>query len=355
MADIFISYAREDREIARALAQALADQGWSVWWDRNIPIGRRFHDVIQRELTATRCVIALWSAAALGSPWVREEAQDGLDRNILAPAKIGIVQLPIGFRTVQTADLSDWNGNPAHPSLIQLVEHIRSVLGGASPREQDEARRADEAEAAPKNGASGRHWLKWMTAAGLAVLVGFAGVMAWQQWPTREQPGPVETTRKDQKITPPPDTPSPSITEPINLLAPENGGKVLKASNTSWLNTVDGDDKSYGTLYLGEEAVYAFKDEKPATFNAFAVLILGTAETNLNEFALFYSNDPIGPFTQIRKFQTENILYLAKPYQTFSFPTVTAKYLKVRIISSYSHVFNYVYVHEFQLLGNFST
>jgi TIR domain len=70
MADIFISYAREDRETAKTLAQALAVQGWSVWWDRHIPSGRRFHDVIQRELTGARCVIALWSTAALGSPWV---------------------------------------------------------------------------------------------------------------------------------------------------------------------------------------------------------------------------------------------------------------------------------------------
>jgi hypothetical protein len=32
MADIFISYAREDRETTKTLAQALtATQGWSVW------------------------------------------------------------------------------------------------------------------------------------------------------------------------------------------------------------------------------------------------------------------------------------------------------------------------------------
>jgi hypothetical protein len=104
MADIFISYAREDWETAKMLAHALAAQGWSVWWDRRIPTGRRFHEVIQRELTAARCVIALWSTAALSSPWVREEAQDGLDRDILVPAKIEMVRLPIGFRTVQTAD-----------------------------------------------------------------------------------------------------------------------------------------------------------------------------------------------------------------------------------------------------------
>ena len=136
MADIFISYAREDRETAKTLAQRLADQGWSVWWDRHIPSGRRFYDVIERELTAARCVIVLWSTAALDSPWVREEAQDGLDRDILVPARIETVRLPIGFRTIQTADLSDWAGDQAHPGLAQLVEDITVALSGTPSRER---------------------------------------------------------------------------------------------------------------------------------------------------------------------------------------------------------------------------
>jgi hypothetical protein len=37
MSDIFISYAREDRPRAEAIAKALEEHGWSVWWDWNIP------------------------------------------------------------------------------------------------------------------------------------------------------------------------------------------------------------------------------------------------------------------------------------------------------------------------------
>jgi hypothetical protein len=39
MADIFISYARPDRARAKALAEALERNGWSVWWDRGILLG----------------------------------------------------------------------------------------------------------------------------------------------------------------------------------------------------------------------------------------------------------------------------------------------------------------------------
>ena len=52
MAEIFISYASENRERARALAQTLGARGWSVWWDREIPLGKSFDEVIEKALAA---------------------------------------------------------------------------------------------------------------------------------------------------------------------------------------------------------------------------------------------------------------------------------------------------------------
>ena len=46
MSDIFISYARADRPRAEAIAKALEEHGWSVWWDWNIPGGEAFRQVI---------------------------------------------------------------------------------------------------------------------------------------------------------------------------------------------------------------------------------------------------------------------------------------------------------------------
>jgi len=40
MADVFLSYAREDQAFAQRLAQALEAEGFSVWWDRTIPPGK---------------------------------------------------------------------------------------------------------------------------------------------------------------------------------------------------------------------------------------------------------------------------------------------------------------------------
>jgi hypothetical protein len=56
MSELFISYDSSDRERARMLADALTALGWSVWWDRDIPPGRSFSEVIADALMDARCV-----------------------------------------------------------------------------------------------------------------------------------------------------------------------------------------------------------------------------------------------------------------------------------------------------------
>lgn len=58
MAEVFISYTSADRDRAKALAEALAAQGWSVWWDRTIPPGRMFDEVIEEALDAAATLAA---------------------------------------------------------------------------------------------------------------------------------------------------------------------------------------------------------------------------------------------------------------------------------------------------------
>ena len=133
MADIFISYAREDVEPARRLAAELKKRGWSVFWDRRIPAGRRFEDVIEEELRAAGCVIVLWSTAANKSKWVRDEAREVGKRNVLVPALIEAVEPPMGFRSIQAANLIDWQGEGTHEGFEWLLEDIRRY-GPPSPR-----------------------------------------------------------------------------------------------------------------------------------------------------------------------------------------------------------------------------
>ena len=42
MADIFLSYSREDRPFAEALTRLVEQGGHNVWWDRDIDSGSEF-------------------------------------------------------------------------------------------------------------------------------------------------------------------------------------------------------------------------------------------------------------------------------------------------------------------------
>jgi hypothetical protein len=97
LSDIFISYAREDRGRAKQLAEALKAQGWSVFWDRTIPPGKTWREVIAKALHEARCVVVAWSEASIASGWVHEEAEEGHERKILVPIFFEEVKPPMGF------------------------------------------------------------------------------------------------------------------------------------------------------------------------------------------------------------------------------------------------------------------
>ena len=129
MNEIFVSYARSDRNRALQLVEYLSSQGWSVWWDGVIPHGEHFDEVIEKALAAAKCVVVLWSKESIKSRWVRNEASEGADREILLPALLERVTPPLQFRSIQTADLSDWHGDPVHPELNRLLQTIGKKLG----------------------------------------------------------------------------------------------------------------------------------------------------------------------------------------------------------------------------------
>ena len=131
MSDIFISYSREDRARVRAIAESLMDLGWSVWWDPEIPLGQRYAEVIHRELLAARAVVVVWSEASINSHWVREEAEEGLERELLVPLKLDAVKPPLGLRSMQMTDLSQWQGDRGAAGFQALVDHLGQVLGVA--------------------------------------------------------------------------------------------------------------------------------------------------------------------------------------------------------------------------------
>ena len=78
MSRVFLSYAREDVDAAKQLAEHLSHAGHQVWWDRHLHGGSRFAVEIDRELKQAEAVLVLWSEISVASAWVQDEAAETL-------------------------------------------------------------------------------------------------------------------------------------------------------------------------------------------------------------------------------------------------------------------------------------
>ncbi len=153
--DVFISYSREDRPKVEKIAHALNQRGLRVWWDPEIKTGAGFRQEIGDALNSTRSVIVMWSRYSVASRFVADEADEGAAREILFPALIDNVDIPLGFRQIQTADLTHWRGNlndNAFKAFISAVGDGAANARGAPDRRPQPAPASPEpaAEAPPK-------------------------------------------------------------------------------------------------------------------------------------------------------------------------------------------------------------
>ena len=139
-APVFLSYAREDVDVAQALAEALHADGHLVWWDRRLGGGDDFSVEIERQLAAARVALVLWSASSVQSGFVRDESSRARDAGKLLPVRIEDVALPLGFGMLHTLDLIAWDGEADDDACRALREEVRrqvsrtpSTLVGAGP------------------------------------------------------------------------------------------------------------------------------------------------------------------------------------------------------------------------------
>lgn len=128
MSDVFISYAREDMDSVRELVAALEHHGFSVFWDRDTAIGEEFELRIENALAEAKCVVVVWSASSIRSRWVRGEAHEGLDRNILIPVRLDESKLPLPFRGLEAAYIGDWPDRMRRIEFQKLFDAIRLLV-----------------------------------------------------------------------------------------------------------------------------------------------------------------------------------------------------------------------------------
>lgn len=170
MADVFLSYAREDLDRAETVAAALEEAGYSVWWDRNLGGGSEYSTEIERALAAAAAVVVLWSKSSVHSAWVRDEAAKGRDTGRLIPATIDGTEPPLGFGQHHTIDLQRLSRR-RRGGIEHVVAAARERIGNRSQvselRDSNRARR-------PLAGFMSLSPRMWIAAAGALLLTSAA-------------------------------------------------------------------------------------------------------------------------------------------------------------------------------------
>lgn len=195
MTDIFLSYSHEDVDRIKPLVSAFETQGWSVFWDRHIPAGKTWRNYIGEELDTAKCVIVAWSNSSIASKWVTEEADVAQKRDALIPVFLDVVEIPFGFRSIQAADLSDWEPEQGSKNFDELVNEIGKILNvkeltTIKPAEPElgsgviDKKPVETQVKAPRYGGS----FKWAALIIIAVVAGFWTYQNWLATSTNSEP-----------------------------------------------------------------------------------------------------------------------------------------------------------------------
>jgi adenylate cyclase len=136
MADVFVSYARADKDRVAPLVAAIESRGWTVWWDPAIAPGEEFDRQIDAALKAAAAVVVVWTPTSVASRWVRGEARVAADRGVLVPVRFDRAELPIDVRAIHTTDLDGWGDSVQAPQAQHLLRALNALIerqrGGAA-------------------------------------------------------------------------------------------------------------------------------------------------------------------------------------------------------------------------------
>jgi hypothetical protein len=127
---IFLSYAREDSEIALKLTRDLKAAGVPIWLDQlDIPPGKRWDRAVEAALQGSKCLLVLLSPNSVSSENVMDEVSYAMEEEKqIVPVIVQKCRLPLRMRRLQFIDLTrDYNA-----SLEQLLR----VLGNGRDRKE---------------------------------------------------------------------------------------------------------------------------------------------------------------------------------------------------------------------------
>lgn len=192
MADIFISYKREDQEEhgrVAPIAEALRAEGYDVFYDVQVPPGSSWEAVLQSKMDQARCVLVLWSRASIGSDWVKEEAEMAKADGKLIPVFLDAVAPPFGFARIEGANLAGWDGDLDHIEWRGLVAAVKARIGtgeGAAEPAVTRVAYAPSKSVTVEKRRSGGGAGRFLGVSLAVVAAAAAGFFGWQAWQSNE-------------------------------------------------------------------------------------------------------------------------------------------------------------------------
>ncbi|WP_395645374.1 toll/interleukin-1 receptor domain-containing protein [Terricaulis sp.] len=156
MADIFISYKRQDTARIQPLVRFLECAGYSIWWDQGIEPGDEWFNRILDELEHSALTIGVWTQASVDGRGAFTPNQDGkyyvrIEHNKtkagrLLPVVLDEGRIAVEFEHVQAVSLIGWNGEASAEGCARLLARVQALLGSrtsvASALAEAEAERA---------------------------------------------------------------------------------------------------------------------------------------------------------------------------------------------------------------------
>lgn len=129
---IFVSYASEDRQFIKLIAEAIKFRThFDIWMDTQIRAGTPYTSSIQQALDQCKVVVVFWSKHSIRSNFVIAEATSAQKAGKLVPVRIDKCDIPPPFNILHTLDVFEVPEIPyaGNRGLDQLIFEITKRTG----------------------------------------------------------------------------------------------------------------------------------------------------------------------------------------------------------------------------------
>lgn len=116
---VFISYTREDRALAKIMADTLQSVGLIPLWDQDIRPGVRFSDAIKNTIATAHLFMPLITERSQFRPWVHQETGYAIGINVPV--------VPIAQKTLPGEMIAELEAITVEPDLCDLAQHLHEA------------------------------------------------------------------------------------------------------------------------------------------------------------------------------------------------------------------------------------